>query len=114
MGIYWVSESMVVSHSGNIMTALETVHILACRKCDNWPSGVGTHLIRSFLLDFYYRTTLAIPVIDGIDWNNFRYNPVYQGKELFRGIFEWGFLYKESKVPDRELVLREHNSEPYK
>ena len=60
------------------------------------------------------RTILAIPIIDGVDWSNFRYNPVYQGKELFRGIFEWGFLYKESKVPDTVLQEREHVSEPYR
>ncbi|ELT99205.1 hypothetical protein CAPTEDRAFT_172619 [Capitella teleta] len=62
----------------------------------------------------YDRTILAIPVIDGIDFDNFRYNPVYSGRELFRGIFEWGFLYKESKVPGKTLLERQHQSEAYK
>lgn len=61
----------------------------------------------------YDRTIMAVPIIDGIDWNNFRYTPVYQKHEHFRGIFEWGFLYKESKVPADVLAMRAHNSEPY-
>ena len=56
---------------------------------------------------------MAVPIVDGIDWDNFRYSPVYQGHEHFRGIFEWGFLYKESHVPKKELDKRTHNSEPY-
>lgn len=50
---------------------------------------------------------MAVPTIDGIDWDNFRYHPVY-GAQHHRGIFEWGFLYKESVVPDRELKRRKH------
>lgn len=56
---------------------------------------------------------MAVPIIDGIDWNTFRYSPVYGAGEHFRGIFEWGFLYKESRVPQKVLDMREHNSEPY-
>ena len=56
---------------------------------------------------------MAVPIIDGIDWNNFRYSPVYARHEHYRGIFEWGFLYKESKVPQKELAKRSYNSEPY-
>ncbi|ESO86827.1 hypothetical protein LOTGIDRAFT_194702 [Lottia gigantea] len=59
------------------------------------------------------RTIMAVPIVDGIDWNNFRYRPVYTSTH-HRGIFEWGFLYKESQVPQRELNTRTYNSEPYK
>ena len=65
------------------------------------------------LVIFAFRTIMAVPIIDGIDWNNFRYNPVYARHEHYRGIFEWGFLYKESKVPKKELAKRTYNSEPY-
>jgi len=57
---------------------------------------------------------MTVPTIDGIDWNNFQYRPVYQGQHHFRGIFEWGFLYKESQVPQRELNRHQHHSEPYR
>ena len=67
-------------------------------------------LVRNFA---FFRTIMAVPIIDGIDWNNFRYSPVYARHEHFRGIFEWGFLYKESKVPKKELDKRAYNSEPY-
>lgn len=60
-----------------------------------------------------FRTILAVPIIDGIDWDNFRYRPVYGAGSNYRGIFEWGFLYKESSVPQKELSKREHGSEPY-
>ncbi|XP_046343077.1 N-acetylgalactosaminyltransferase 7-like isoform X1 [Haliotis rufescens] len=59
------------------------------------------------------RTVMAVPIVDGIDWNNFRYHPVYTTNH-HRGIFEWGFLYKESQVPQKELSKRAYNSEPYK
>ena len=57
---------------------------------------------------------MTVPVIDGINWDNMAYRRVYQADKHFRGIFEWGFLYKESEVPKRELDSRTHNSEPYR
>lgn len=53
-----------------------------------------------------------MPIVDGIDWNTMEYAPVY-GKVLHRGIFEWGFFYKETAVPEKELRKRKYNSEPY-
>ena len=35
------------------------------------------------------RTTLTVPVIDGIDWDNFGINPVYAKGSHSRGLFEW-------------------------
>ncbi|CAI9741530.1 Hypothetical predicted protein [Octopus vulgaris] len=60
----------------------------------------------------YDRKIMAVPIVESIDWDNFRYHPVYTTNH-HRGIFEWGFLYKESKVPQKELDKRTHNSEPY-
>lgn len=57
---------------------------------------------------------LTVPIIDGIDHKTFEYRPVYGDDRHFRGIFEWGMLYKENEVPQRELSTRQHNSEPYK
>ncbi|XP_076441761.1 N-acetylgalactosaminyltransferase 7-like [Babylonia areolata] len=59
------------------------------------------------------RKILAVPIVDGINWDNLGYNSVYDSRH-HRGIFEWGFLYKESAVPEKELATREHPSEPYK
>lgn len=62
-----------------------------------------------------FRTIMAVPIVDGINWDNFAYSSVYGAATAHhRGIFEWGFLYKESQVPQRELSRREHNSEPYR
>lgn len=59
------------------------------------------------------RRTLAVPIVDGIEWNTLRHNTAYGGT-LYRGIWEWGFLYKESELPQRERNLMKHPTEPYK
>lgn len=56
---------------------------------------------------------MTVPVIDGIDAETFAIQPQYQGK-LFRGIFEWGLLYKETELPEKEKTRRKHKTEPYK
>ena len=35
------------------------------------------------------RTTLSVPVIDGINWNDFSIKPVYARGSHSRGLFEW-------------------------
>ncbi|XP_044748078.1 N-acetylgalactosaminyltransferase 7 [Coccinella septempunctata] len=76
---------------------------------------VNTNWLPPLLAPIYRdRTVLTVPIIDGINHKNFEYKPVYGEDRHFRGIFEWGMLYKENEVPDRELNKRKHNSEPYK
>ncbi|CAN8000536.1 unnamed protein product [Ixodes hexagonus] len=60
------------------------------------------------------RYTMTVPVIDGIDKDTFEYRPVYHGAQHFRGIFEWGMLYKEIEIPEEEIKRRKQHSEPYK
>ncbi|XP_033359176.1 N-acetylgalactosaminyltransferase 7 [Bombus vosnesenskii] len=60
------------------------------------------------------RTVMTVPIIDGIDHKTFEYRPVYQEGHLYRGIFEWGMLYKENELPAREKKSRPYNSMPYK
>ena len=45
------------------------------------------------------RTTLSVPVIDGINWDDFSINPVYARGSHSRGLFEWGMLYKVIDKP---------------
>lgn len=33
---------------------------------------------------------------------------------FFSGIFEWGFLYKETQISGQELLQRKHGSEPFR
>ena len=54
-----------------------------------------------------------MPVIDGIQWDDFAINPVYAAGSHSRGLFEWGMLYKEGTVPKKEENRRSHHSEPY-
>lgn len=60
------------------------------------------------------RRTMTVPIIDGIDHKDFSYHPVYADGHHYRGIFEWGMLYKENEVPAREQKRRAHNSAPYR
>jgi len=61
-----------------------------------------------------FRNVMTVPVIDGIDHKTFEYRPVYQEGHLYRGIFEWGMLYKENELPRREVKTRAHDSMPYR
>lgn len=78
-----------------------------CEVNKNWLPPLLAPIYRD-------RTTMTVPIIDGIDFKTFEYRPVYSGGRHYRGIFEWGMLYKENEVPKRELKRHEHNSEPYK
>ncbi|TKR70554.1 hypothetical protein L596_022565 [Steinernema carpocapsae] len=63
----------------------------------------------------YNRRVMTVPVIDGIDMNTWAYRRVYGSAEShFRGIFEWGLLYKETTISDQERSRRKHNSEPFR
>ena len=57
---------------------------------------------------------MTVPVIDGIDHDTFEYRPVYGSSSNFRGIFEWGMLYKETELPPEMERVRPHHSAPYK
>lgn len=58
------------------------------------------------------RKALAVPIVDGIEWKTLEHSSTY-GTTNFRGIWEWGFLYKETEVPEQELKKRRFSSEPY-
>lgn len=60
------------------------------------------------------RTTMTVPIIDGVDHTTFEYRPVYSPGTLFRGIFEWGMYYKETEIPPGMESERQYKSAPYK
>ncbi|KAL0267144.1 UNVERIFIED_CONTAM: hypothetical protein PYX00_009494 [Menopon gallinae] len=80
-----------------------------CEVNKNWLPP----LLTPIYLD---RTTLTVPVIDGINHDNFQYRPVYQNGQHYRGIFEWGMLYKENELNEEFATAdgRKYDSEPYK
>jgi polypeptide N-acetylgalactosaminyltransferase len=58
--------------------------------------------------------TMTVPIIDGIDSNHFEYRPVYaRNDQHFRGIWEWGMLYKEIELDMKEHTKSHRVSEPY-
>jgi polypeptide N-acetylgalactosaminyltransferase len=63
-------------------------------------------------INFKIRKILAVPIVDGLDWNSLEHTNIY-GNSLNRGIFEWGFLYKETEVPSEESKRHPYRTEPY-
>uniref|UniRef100_A0AC35UIM3 Polypeptide N-acetylgalactosaminyltransferase n=1 Tax=Rhabditophanes sp. KR3021 TaxID=114890 RepID=A0AC35UIM3_9BILA len=58
---------------------------------------------------------MTVPVIDGIDMNTWEYRSVYGASDRhFRGIFEWGLLYKEKLLTGHEKTRRKHPSQPFR
>jgi len=58
--------------------------------------------------------TLTVPIIDGIDSENFHYRPVYsRADQHYKGIWEWGMYYKELEVDMKEHLKTHKVSEPY-
>lgn len=78
-----------------------------CEVNKNWLPPLLAPIYRD-------NTVMTVPIIDGIDHKSFEYRPVYADGHHYRGIFEWGMLYKENEVPRREQKRRAHNSEPYR
>uniref|UniRef100_A0A0N5AIE0 Polypeptide N-acetylgalactosaminyltransferase n=1 Tax=Syphacia muris TaxID=451379 RepID=A0A0N5AIE0_9BILA len=61
------------------------------------------------------RKVMTVPVIDGIDMHTWAYKRVYGSADKhFRGIFEWGLLYKETEISMQEKERRKRNSEPFR
>ncbi|CAG9823160.1 unnamed protein product [Phaedon cochleariae] len=103
-------EGLIRTRSRGAQEATGDVIVFLDAHCE-----VNTNWLPPLLAPIYYdRTTMTVPVIDGIDHKTFEYRPVYGDDRHFRGIFEWGMLYKENEVPQRELSTRKHHSEPYK
>ena len=66
-----------------------------CECVTNWLPPLLARIVAD-------RRTVACPIVDGLDWNTLEHTDMY-GHSLKRGIFEWGFLYKEMDVPQKEL-----------
>lgn len=103
-------EGLIRTRSRGAQEAIGEVIVFLDAHCE-----VNTNWLPPLLAPIYRdRTVMTVPVIDGIDHKTFEYRPVYADGHHYRGIFEWGMLYKENELPKREAKNREHHSEPYK
>ncbi|XP_026463806.1 N-acetylgalactosaminyltransferase 7-like [Ctenocephalides felis] len=103
-------EGLIRSRSRGAEEATGEVIIFLDAHCE-----VNTNWLPPLLAPIHRDSTImTVPIIDRIDHKTFEYQPVYDDRHHFRGIFEWGMLYKENEVPYREIYIREHNSDPYK
>ncbi|XP_073833113.1 N-acetylgalactosaminyltransferase 7 [Musca autumnalis] len=103
-------EGLIRTRSRGAKEATGEVIVFLDAHCE-----VNTNWLPPLLAPIYRdRTVMTVPIIDGIDYKTFEYRSVYGSENHFRGIFEWGMLYKENEVPKREQRRRQHNSEPYR
>uniref|UniRef100_A0A1I8P174 Polypeptide N-acetylgalactosaminyltransferase n=1 Tax=Stomoxys calcitrans TaxID=35570 RepID=A0A1I8P174_STOCA len=103
-------EGLIRTRSRGAQEATGEVIVFLDAHCE-----VNTNWLPPLLAPIYRdRTVMTVPIIDGIDYKTFEYRSVYGSENHFRGIFEWGMLYKENEVPKREQRRRQHNSEPYR
>lgn len=103
-------EGLIRTRSRGAQEATADVIVFLDAHCEvnlNWLPPLLAPIYRDY-------RTMTVPVIDGIDHRTFEYRPVYQAGTNYRGIFEWGMLYKENEVPEREASLHKYKSEPYK
>ncbi|XP_047988490.1 N-acetylgalactosaminyltransferase 7 [Leguminivora glycinivorella] len=103
-------EGLIRTRSRGAQEATGEVIVFLDAHCEvnvNWLPPLLAPIYRDY-------KTMTVPVIDGVDHRTFEYRPVYAHDTNFRGIFEWGMLYKENEVPDREANKHAHKSEPYK
>ncbi|OAF69381.1 Protein-UDP acetylgalactosaminyltransferase 7 [Intoshia linei] len=56
---------------------------------------------------------MTVPYIDGINYENFDITRVYSPGSYFKGIFEWGMLYKETSINFEQINNRKSPIEPY-
>ncbi|KAI3389353.1 hypothetical protein SNEBB_010709 [Seison nebaliae] len=77
-----------------------------CECVQNWLPPLLTEIKKN-------RRTLAIPIVDGIEWNTFKHNVIYSSSSRFTGIWEWGFFYKETQATSRETSKHTRMTEPY-
>lgn len=79
---------MIFLLSGEVVVFLDA----HCEVSYNWLPPLLAPIAKN-------KKTLTVPIIDGIDSNNFNYRPVYaHNDQHFRGIWEWGMLYKEIQL----------------
>lgn len=103
-------EGLIRTRSRGAQEATGEVIVFLDAHCE-----VNTNWLPPLLAPIYRdNTIMTVPVIDGIDHKTFEYRPVYADGHHYRGIFEWGMLYKENELPKREANTRTYNSEPYK
>lgn len=78
-----------------------------CEVNRNWLPPLLAPIYRN-------RKTMTVPFIDGVNYKSFEYRPVYAANALVRGIWEWGFFYKEMDLTPEQVAKRKSKSEPYK
>lgn len=104
-------EGLIRTRSIGAQHAIGDVVIFLDAHCEvniNWLPPLLAPIRRN-------RKVMTVPVIDGIDMHTWSYRRVYGSADRhFRGIFEWGLLYKETEITKEEARRRKYNSEPFR
>ena len=77
-----------------------------------WSNPVFSQILNSKNQNFS-RKILAVPIVDGIKWENIEHLG-YSQDTTSVGIFEWGFLYKEMTISKEDLAAKPRPTSPTK
>uniref|UniRef100_A0A7E4W324 Polypeptide N-acetylgalactosaminyltransferase n=1 Tax=Panagrellus redivivus TaxID=6233 RepID=A0A7E4W324_PANRE len=104
-------EGLIRTRTNGALAATSEVVIFLDAHCEvnrNWLVPLLAPIRRN-------RKVMTVPVIDGIDMTTWEYRRVYGAADVhFRGIFEWGLLYKETEISPEEKAARTHHSQPFR
>jgi len=76
-----------------------------CECVTNWLPPLLTRIAVN-------RKTVAVPIVDGIDWNTIAHRSYGGDSNAAIGIWEWGFLYKETQISDADMRKKPHITSP--
>lgn len=89
--------------SGDVIVILDA----HCECVTNWLPPLLTRIAVN-------RKTVAVPIVESIDWNTYKHNAYGNGGVSSVGIWEWGFLYKEMTISDSDLKAKPRITSPTK
>ena len=101
-------EGLIRSRNNGALAATGDVVVFLDAHCE-----VGYNWLPPLLAPIHEdRTSLTVPVIDGIDWNDFSINPVYAKGSHSRGLFEWVGLLSATVIKWANIGFPSNVSSP--
>lgn len=65
-------------------------------------------------MQIFTRKTVAVPIVESINWDTLAHSPYRNAGVNMVGIWEWGFLYKEMQVSNADMANKPHKTSPTK
>jgi hypothetical protein len=69
---------------------------------------------QNYNINILTRKTIAVPIVDNINWNTLKHNGYLNAGVSSVGIWEWGFLYKEMSLSADLISTKPYITSPNK